>query len=205
MVSYLEHVPLQDFQPAEYGYENPIHICLDAVLSINRRYFRFVVPRIKYFQENYPDITTLAQLKNLIQKVGYNGFATVWNYKHPSRVETLESLVSKYIEYNIALNFSDDLAGMRHWANHTNVSAYMQFGVKGIGLATFQYLRMLLGVPTVKPDVHIKRAVSEALRRKVTDLEAIWIVEQASKEIGLSATIVDHSLWRVFASDSDRR
>jgi hypothetical protein len=203
MVGYLAHIPLLDFQAAEYGYENATHICLDAVLSINRRYFRFVVPRIKYFQENYPDVTTLAQLKNLIQKFGYNGFAAVWNYKHPSRVETLECLVNKYIKYNGANSFSEDLAGMRHWANYANVLDYMHFGVKGIGLATFQYLRMLLGVPTVKPDVHIKRAVSEALHRKVTDLEAISIVEQASKEIGLSATIVDHSLWRVFASDSD--
>ena len=60
---------------------------------------------------------------------------------------------------------------------------------------------MLFGVSTVKPDVHIKKAVSLALNKQVSDLEAIWLVEQASIAMGLTPIMVDHNLWRSFASD----
>jgi|GEM_PF-5864525 len=38
------------------NYTNMSHICLDLVLSINRNYYNFVVPRVKLFQDNYPAI-----------------------------------------------------------------------------------------------------------------------------------------------------
>ena len=119
-----------------------------------------------------------------------------------ARVKTLENLVNRYMAYANEINEANDLVAMKDWAQKSSVMDYEKFGVNGIGLATFQYLRMMLGVSTVKPDVHIKRAVSSALSRRVADLEAIWLVEKASEEMGLPATLVDHNLWRNFASDA---
>ena len=48
--------------PAEFGYENPVLICLDAVLAINRRYQQFVVPRITAFRTRFPDVQSLRAL-----------------------------------------------------------------------------------------------------------------------------------------------
>jgi len=189
--------------PEEFGYSNPVLICLDAVLSINRRYYSFVVPRIRYFEESYPQIQTLGQISDLIADLGYEGFHVVWRYRHVERARTLDSLVNRFVLYRFHLGETDDLRAMKHWARTSSVVSHGSLGVPGIGLATFQYLRMMLGVSTVKPDVHIKRAVSAALGRRVTDLEAISLVERASDVLGLPATLVDHNLWRRTASDSD--
>ena len=202
LVSYLLTVPFDtNITPEEFGYSNPVLICMDAVLSINRRYYSFVVPRINHFSETYPWVQTLLELKNLIQKVGYEGFSAVWKYNHLNRVKILETLATKFIVYGQEIGEIDNLIAMKNWAQKSSVLEYKTFQVNGIGLATFQYLRMMLGVSTVKPDVHIKKAVSLALNKRVSDLEAIWLVEQASITMGLTPTMVDHNLWRSFASD----
>ena len=200
-MEYLRQIPITyDVQPEEFGYGNPVLVCMDAVLSINRRYDSFVVPRLNYFKEKYPDMTDLVRLKRLVQEVGYDGFCIVWNYRHPTRVILLERLAARYIKHNLEYGFADELQGMRHWARSVSVIDYKQFGVEGIGLATFQYLRMMLGVSTVKPDVHIKRAMEAALGRRTNEIESISLLEEASKALGLPATTVDHNLWKM-ASD----
>jgi hypothetical protein len=201
LVKYISKIPVaNELKPEEFGYPNPVHNCLDAVLSINRRYNEFVLPRIKHFQTHYPQIKTLKQLRSLIQEKGYEGFNRVWQYNHLDRVKMLDDLAKKFISYAEEIHESDDLAAMKNWANKVSPKDYDKFGVHGIGLATFQYLRMLSGVSTVKPDVHIKKAVGYALGRQVSDMEAIWLVEQASKEMGLPATTVDHNLWQYYSS-----
>jgi hypothetical protein len=102
-------------------------------------------------------------LNQLIQQQGYDGFCIVWKYRHLARVDLLHRLSAKFLDYKNQINQVDDLAAMKHWAAKVEVMGYLNFDVKGIGLATFQYLRMLLGVATVKPDVHISRAVALAL------------------------------------------
>ncbi len=42
---------------------------LDAVLSINRKYYTFVVPIITYFQNKYPNVIKLKDLIDLIDAV----------------------------------------------------------------------------------------------------------------------------------------
>jgi len=203
VLKYLNRVPMTyDVKPGEFGYASPVLICMDAVLSINRKYNSFVVPRLRHFEQNYPTVTTLADLKQLIQALGYDGFHLVWNYKHPSRVLVLERLTDRYIKHNADYEFTDGLQGMRHWAKNVAVTDYKYFGVEGIGLATFQYLRMMLGVSTVKPDVHIKRAMKAALGREIGEIESISLLEEASKALNLPAIVVDHNLWRMFATDT---
>ena len=61
---------------------------------------------------------------------------------------------------------------------------------------------MLLGASTVKPDVHIKRTISNVLNRKVSDIEAINLFEQACKELNLDVAVIDHNLWLLLANDA---
>lgn len=185
------------------NYKNAVLVCIDAVLSINRKYYKFVVPRITYFQENYSDITTLQQLLDLIEEEGITGFSKCWNYKHDERVKILYNLVIRLIEISKGYNEKTEIENLKLWAKEITPIDYKNFNVKGIGLATFQYIRMLLGASTVKPDVHIKRAISNVLNRKVSDIEAISLFEQACKELNLDVAIIDHNLWLLLTSDSN--
>ncbi len=200
LIDHLSNIPITaKLEANEFGYDNPVDICMDAVLSIRRKYYSFVVPRLEYFRENQPEIRSLQRLAALIRSAGHEEFCKLWNYNHFARVELLENLVQRFIAYNTENNFEEELKGMQHWARLSSPQDYRRFGVKGIGLATFQYLRMLLGVQTVKPDVHIKKAISLALGRKISDAEAITFIEKASQKLDLPATVLDHNIWRYYA------
>lgn len=196
----VREIPLvHEMTSSEFGYDNPVLICMDAVLSMNRKYVGFVKPRIDDFRNEYPSINTLESLRKLIQLKGHEGFCEVWNYRHVERVDLLERLSTKFLTIANQEKQTSDLAAMRDWAARVDVMDHLNFNVKGIGLATFQYLRMLLGVATVKPDVHISRAVALALGDGRNLVESISLLEDASKQIGLDATHVDHNIWKYFS------
>ena len=90
-LAFIKTLPL-DFKEniSEISYSNPILILADAVLSMNRKYNAFVVPRIKHLEKS--GVTSLAQLDDLITKNGTGGFAEVWNYNDPKRAEILHNL-----------------------------------------------------------------------------------------------------------------
>lgn len=64
---------------------------------------------------------------------------------------------------------------------------------------TWRYVLMLAGVPGVKPDRMIIRFVADALgvpRRSVGSEFAAEIVTAAAPELDMSATALDHAIWR---------
>lgn len=185
------------------NYNTAVLVCIDAVLSINRQYYKFVVPRITYFQNNYSDIITLNQLLNLIEKKGIEGFSECWNYKHNSRVETLYYLVKKLIDISKKYYGNTELECLRNWAKLSMPSDYKNFNVKGVGLATYQYIRMMLGASTVKPDIHIKRTISNILNRNISDMDAIDLFENACRDLKLDIAVIDHNLWLSLANNKD--
>ena len=193
LANYLNHIPINEKSEEIGTYKSAVLICLDAVLSINRKYYKFVVPRIKYFMENYPEITTLKELYEILTRE--EGFNNYWNYNHKSREVTLRALVEKFLQIEQDYPAHSEMEAFRQWSRSVSASDYKKFGVHGIGIATFQYLRLLLGASTVKPDVHIKRAVTEALNRKPGDIETIVLFEKACEYIHVPAKIMDHSLW----------
>lgn len=176
-------------------YQNAVLICLDAVLSINRQYYRFVVPRISYFQENYSDIDSLEKLLRVLENEKIIGFSKYWNYKHDERTKTLYNLTKKMIVIADNYKYLNELEALKTWAKEVTPVDYKAFNVPGIGLATFQYIRMMLGAKTVKPDVHIKRIVSHVLNKKINDINTITLFEKACNELKLNTAAVEHSLW----------
>lgn len=96
---YLNSYDIESVESNTLGnYQNAVLVCLDASLSINRKYYTFVVPRIIYFQNKYPDITKLDDLIKLIDTVGVDGFRECWNYNHPDRVRLLYDLCNRLLE-----------------------------------------------------------------------------------------------------------
>lgn len=186
----------------EFGYDDPVLICLDAVLSIQRRYEQFVVPRIERFQQEFPHVRSLSALKQLIESYGHRRFGDeVWDNRYPPRIQTLELLVNWFLAYQQKHGFADDLDAMRHWAQQPYQEPLSAYGVRGIGIATTQYLRMLAGANTTKPDRHIRRDIKDALGRWVEDEEAIFLIEAVAQRLDMRATNLDHAIWKLYSGD----
>lgn len=201
---YLSSIDMENVETKSLGnYKSAVLVCLDATLSINRKYYTFVVPRITYFQNKYPNILKLADLVELINNVGTQGFSECWNYNHPERVRILYDLCNRLIEISNLYKEDDELISLRKWASDASVLDYDKFGVNGIGFTTYQYIRMLLGANTVKPDVHIKNKISEIVGRKVNDKYAVQLFESACRNLKLNIVDVEHYIWKENANNSE--
>jgi hypothetical protein len=185
--------------PEEFSYQNPVLVCTDAVLSINRKYGSFVKPRLDYFVQHYPDVTQLEQMLELIQRHGYEGFQVVWNYKHPDRVRLLERVLNWFVAYRNSTTFQNDIDAMRHWADTTSLDDLGITSVEGIGFATAQYIRMLLGVSTIKPDRHILRAVQDGVGHTLPNVQVVALAEQTAQQLGTDVNKLDYAIWDYYA------
>jgi hypothetical protein len=72
-----------------------------------------------------------------------------------------------------------------------------QFKTKehSIGIALFQWLRLCLGIDTVKPDVHIINFVTTAVERKVTPEEALESLLIVAEQTERRASLLDAAIW----------
>jgi hypothetical protein len=186
---------------ADFGWpENPALCVLDCVLSLNRHYARFVKPRVNRFATNHPEVRELSQLQVLLNKHQVGGFCLEeLNYKDIAREQTLRGVASYLLSVESRYKGESEWARLKAWAEAVSPSEYMMIGVRGFGLAGIQYLRMLLGVQTTKPDVHVIRFISKELGRPVNNINALLLLEAAAKKEGLPLREVDGAIWKFMA------
>ncbi|MBI3091529.1 MAG: hypothetical protein HYY96_12760 [Candidatus Tectomicrobia bacterium] len=84
------------------------------------------------------------------------------DYKDSRRANTLQGVVSYLLDVEQDFPGSSELQRLRAWANWAQPGDSAFTGVRGFGLAGFQYLRLLFGANTAKPDVWICRFVPTA-------------------------------------------
>jgi len=176
----------------EYEYTNPVLALVDTVLSINRKYDSFVKPRIELIKNTRID--SFDSLRQELEK-GDEYFISLWNYNHPQRIELLRNLLAYFIDYKNNNNIKTDLATLRTWGKESSVEKYANWNIKGIAFTTYQYLRMLCGADTVKPDIHILRTIEKGIGRKLSTKDSVKIIEYISKEMGIKARDLDHAIW----------
>lgn len=122
------------------------------------------------------------------------------NYNYEELAYTLQSVVEfvcKIVENETKV--SEEVA-LKNWAIQAKPEEYQTLNIRRFGIAGFQYLRMLLGADTVKPDVHVRRYVSKIIDRNVSDNELILLLEAASKQANHSCRAVDRYIWDLGAS-----
>lgn len=195
--SELEHITL--VAALEY-YDNPCLIILDAVMSRSRVYEKTVVPKIKYFKENFPDINTLEKLIDTIERDGPENFAPKYlDYRFKQLGQVLLDTAMVFNNNKLGI---DDLESMKLFAESTDFYKDIQ-KVNGIGIATARYLAILLNVDTVKPDVHIMKFISNALDRKVKEQEVIDLLTFVAKEMEIPVAIIDNSIWQYMSNPNN--
>jgi hypothetical protein len=67
--------------------------------------------------------------------------------------------------------------------------------VRGLGPTVYNWLVMRLGVETVRPDIHIMRFVESTLGRRVSEADAVEVVCEAARQLGLPAYELDWRIW----------
>ncbi len=174
---------------------------IDCVLSLNRNYDRLVVPRVTAFMRAHPGVQSIDQLLALMST--YPSPASFMEaalaYRHADRARILVAVarfVGRLVEGVLVERHP---AALEAWAVAAKPGEFADLNIKGFKLAGFQYLRMLFGAQTTKPDKHIIDFVSEAISRRVRDVEALGLLEKAATLAHLPIRDVDTSIWEARA------
>ena len=170
---------------------------IDCVLSLRKSYDRFVIPRLRNFRNKHPDTQKINSLANLMASYPTPDAFMISELNHNSKVkpkmlQEVVKFVCQIVERSPKVSEEDVL---KQWAIQAEPQECYGLNIKYFKLAGFQYLRMLFGADTTKPDVHIIRFLSDILNRNVSDIESLLLLEAASERLGVSVRAVDKYIW----------
>jgi len=186
----------------DYGWPgNTALTVLDCVLSLHRPYNTFVLPRVEAFREHHPEVTNLTQLNFLVTSYVDIGQFSRENlkYRDVARENTLRGIIAFLLTRSQLFDGVAEWDRLKAWAMSVRPNDCWNVPVRGFRLAGFQYLRMLFGVQTAKPDVHIVRYVSDIVQSFLSPWNALVLLELAAAEIGLPLRQADRGIWKTGA------
>ena len=155
-----------------------------AFTSIGLNYFTAVVPKVEEFSRRFVENGRIRNLRELAE-ADINELRVVWkNRRSWDMAKGIASYLSTLSE--------DDKHALRAWAANARLEKWWEDPVgriKGVGLVTFQYLRMMGRVDTVMPDKIVKRVVNEILTEGglepvEDDIEFVNVAEQIALACG---------------------
>ena len=174
---------------------------IHCVLSLRTSYDRVVVPRLNAFMSNHPDTKRAVDLADLMDSypTPFLFMKEELNFKSERKGNVLRAVVRFVCTVVKEAGGVSEEQALKQWAVRAEPQDYRILNIKYFGLAGFQYLRVLFGADTIKPDTHINRFVSETLKRKVSPVESLLLLESASRHARLSARAVDLFIWKMRA------
>jgi len=129
-----------------------------AFTSIGLNYFTAVVPKVEEFDKKFVESGRVRRLKDLANK-DIEELRSVWKNRR-------SWIIAREIASYLSTVSDDDREALRIWARNAKLENWKEDPIgriRGVGLITFQYLRMMGGVDTVMPDKIVKRVVNEIL------------------------------------------
>jgi len=163
---------------------NVVLMVVDAAFnSIGLNYFTAVVPKVEEFENNFVKTGRIRAMRDLLA-IDIRDLQSIWKNK---RSWSVAKEIASYFSM-----FDDDKLAFRLWAKNSKLIGWEEDPIgkiKGVGLVTYQYLRMMGGVDTVMPDKIVKRVINEILvkagRKPVEDdVEFIIKVEEIARLTG---------------------
>lgn len=199
----LPHMFLAEGLAASEYNEATAGAVIDCVLSLNRKYDGFVVPRLKDFKRNHPQVRSIVQLAELMDSypTPLDFSIEELRYRDEDRARILREVVQFVCTIVQRSPTLPEEEVLKAWALQAEPHEAETLGIRGFKLAGFQYLRIRFGADTTKPDKHIIGFIADALNRRVSPYEALALLEAASKRLGHSVREVDSAIWRSRARD----
>jgi hypothetical protein len=168
-----------------------------AFTSIGLNYFTAVVPKVEEFSKRFVENGRIRTLRELAAADIYE-LKGVWkNRRSWDMAKGIASYLSTLSE--------DDKTALRTWASNARLEGWREDpvgSIKGVGLVTFQYLRMMGGVDTVMPDKIVKRVVNDILVKAglepvEDDIELVKRAEQLALACGYRPVELCWMTWLI--------
>lgn len=173
-----------------------------AITSVGVNYFQVVVPKVRDFENEFVKTGKV----NSLSDFAHFNFEEAFHIWKNARSWQVAKEIAEYLS-----RLSDnDKEALRLWAKNSSLSNWKTDPIgkiKGVGLITYQYLRMMGGIDTVMPDKIVKRVINEILTKAgenpvYDDMEFINKVETLAKHTGYKAVELCFMTW--FKNNSQR-
>ena len=195
-----------DLYDGDYGdrYDPPAVKVINSVISQGLRYKTTVYPRLVDFKKNCPDVKSVRQLANLMAS-----YATPLDFLtkevdlgNQVKAGAIDGLVKYFCGLIEASPTVPEEETLKQWAITAEPDDYKKLNIKGVGIATLQWLRMLFGADTSKPDVHVINFIYETIDQKLSEDECVLLIEGVALHLEVSERAVDGAIWHFMASSS---
>lgn len=168
---------------------------MDVILAANRNYEKVVGPHVKRMRKEYPGLTLRGLSKMTLDAHDASSFKSIWGHNDSRKFEILKSVLSVFLlEIDCIDTVENDYNVVSGWAKSANLQekAIDKIGsIKGIGVATFQHLRMVFGVDTVKPDLRVRQVLEREFGLKASAATSVRLVEEFARISELSPLFID--------------
>jgi len=174
--------------------KNVVLMIVDAAFtSLGLNYFNAVVPKVVEFRRT-ERINTLEELAEYdIEKL-----RKVW--KNTRSWEVAKGIAGYLIKLKKERKL-DDRQAFIYWGKNSSLENWKQDPIgriKGVGINTYQYLRMMAGVDTVMPDKIVRKVLENILGKlPEDDIEFIKCIEKIAKKANLRAIDICWMTWFV--------
>jgi len=173
-----------------------------AFTSIGLNYFTAVVPSVIRFEK---ELIINGKVQNLrdLSLLQADQMQSIWRNK---RSWQMAKSVASYLDSLAAARSLDDREALRCWAASSCLENWKENPVgkiKGVGIITFQYLRMMGGIDTAMPDKIVRRVIKQILNEAELemptkgDLELVTTIERMSKISGYRPTHICWMTWLI--------
>jgi len=172
-----------------------------AFTSIGLNYFQAVVPKVEEFRQEFIESGKIRTLEDL-PVASDEELERIWRNK---RSWQMAKSVASYLAKIKREKTLDDREALIYWAKHARLEDWETDPggkIKGVGINSFQYLRMMGGIDTVMPDKIVKRVIDEILIKanmKIpsTDIGFVRLVEQIAADTGHRAIELCWMTWLI--------
>ena len=169
-----------------------------AFMSIGLNYFTSVVPAVAQYESRMKNGELPATLDGL-SRVSYNDVAAIWRNRRSWSV-------AQGVAARLADGAADDRSALREWAIRADPRMWQDNpvgAVPGVGINTYQYLRMMGGIDTSMPDKIVRRVVDQLLQEARIELptrgdgDLIETIDYIAHETGYRAIELCWMTWMV--------
>jgi len=173
-----------------------------AFTSIGLNYFTAVVPSVMRFEK---ELIVQGKVQNLrdLSLLQANQVQFIWRN---GRSWQMAKSVAAYLDSLAAARGLDGREALRCWAANAHLESWRENPIgkiKGVGIVTFQYLRMMGGVDTAMPDKIVRRVIKQILNEAELemptrgDLELVTTIERMSEISGYGPTQICWMTWLI--------
>ncbi len=181
---------------------NAVLMVVDAAFtSIGLNYFQAVVPKVEEFERVFVRTGKIKGMEGLAS-ADAGELKKVWKNERSWRVA---KGIASYLSSLKKKNLSDREALIK-WARNSSLGNWKNDAIgriDGVGINTFQYLRMMGGVDTAMPDKIVKRVIKRILEEAGeavkfrSDEEFVREVQKIAEETGYKAIELCWMTWLV--------